>query len=400
MGITINNIRTILTAPDGVNLVVVKVETSEPELYGVGCATFTHRYLSVVSEINNYLKPFLIGKDPLCTEDIWQSSMGSGYWRNGPILNNAIAGIDMALWDIKGRMAKLPLYQLIGGKCREGVLSYTHVRGNNKQQVIEMAHQRLEEGFTNLRCHTDQFKEPFISLDKPYNSKPGQYFDPNIYMKFTLEMFEDLRNEFGWDIGLIHDVHERLSPIDAINFSKEMERFKLIFLEDVLPPEHIRWLQMLRNQSSTPIAIGELFSNPNEWIDIIKNQFIDYIRIHISQLGGITPALKLLAFCNVFGIRSAWHGPKDITPIGQAVNIHLDMSCPNFGIQEWFSDYSDEMLDVFPDAPIRIGKYLYISDKPGIGTDIDEKKALKYKCDGKITNWTNTRLVDGTSVRP
>lgn len=400
MAIVITNVKAVLTAPEGVNLVAVKVETSEPGLYGVGCATFTQRYLAVATVIEEYLKPLLIGKDPLRTEDLWQSLMGSSYWRNGPVLNNALSGVDIALWDIKGKLANMPLYQLLGGKCREGALAYTHVRGSSIERVLEIAQQKLEDGYLNLRCHTDEFREPYCEMNKPLGASDGAYYDPKVYMRATLDMFEQLRQHFGWDIGLCHDVHERLFPNDAANFAKEMEKIKLVFLEDPLPPEQVGWFEVLRQQTTIPIAVGELFNNPNEWINLISRRLIDYIRLHITQIGGITPARKVIALCDTFGVRTAWHGPSDITPIGHAVNIHLDLASPNFGIQEWLKDLEEPSLEVFPGAPYRKKGFLYVNENPGIGVDIDEKAAAKYPCVNTLPKWTMTRLPDGTSVRP
>ena len=335
MNVTIRDIKTICCAPQKINLVTVKVETSEPGLYGVGCATFAHRHMAVETVIEKYLKPYLIGRNVADIEDIWQSIQGMSYWRNGPVLNNALSGVDMALWDIKGKMAGMPLYDLFGGKCRTGVPCYTHAEGNTIEECIERVENLKNKGYRYIRAQLGGYGGRENGFVPPKNAPDGCYYDPKVYMDKTIELFERLREKFGWDLGLFHDVHERLRPIEAVAFSKEMEKYKLLFLEDCLSPEQIGWFKQIRNHCVTPLAMGELFNNPNEWVSLITEREIDYIRIHLSQIGGITPARKVIALCDAFGVRTAWHGPIDLTPIGHAVNIHLDMSSPNFGIQEW-----------------------------------------------------------------
>lgn len=402
----ITNVKTILTAPGGVNLVVVKVETSEPGLYGLGCATFTQRCHVVAKAIDQYLKPFLIGKDPQRIEDIWNTAYVNSYWRNGPVLNNALAGVDMALWDIKGKLANMPLYQLFGGKVREAATAYVHADGRDIAEVTENVGILIEQGYRYIRCQMGLYGGEMGSMAtrsqtiiKPKGALEGEYYDPKQYMRSIYKLFEHLRLTFGYDIGFLHDVHERLAPIDAVNMAKQMQQFDLFFLEDILPPEQTEWLRMVRNHSSVPIAIGELFNNPHEWMNLISNRLIDYIRIHISQIGGITPARKLAALCEAFGVRIAWHGPEDLSPIGHAVNVHLDLSCMNFGIQEW-TILPDAIYEVFDGCPEVRNGYIYINDKPGIGVDINEKAASKYPCKDIMPTWTLARLPDGTPAKP
>jgi mannonate dehydratase len=397
--IKITNVKAILTAPEGVNLVVVKVETSEPGLYGVGCATFTQRYLTVASAIEDYLKPFLIGKDVHNIEDIWQSSMVSGYWRNGPEFNNAISGVDMALWDIKGKIANLPLYQLFGGKSRQGAALYRHAEGDTKEEVADNVRKYLDEGYRYVRCQLGGYGGKNQKLIKPENSADGAYYDPKIYMRSVVEMFDYLRGEFGWEVEFIHDVHERLSPIDAVGFAKRLEPYQLFFLEDALPPEQIEWYRNIRQHTTTPIAMGELFNNPNEWMPLITNRLIDFIRIHVSQIGGITPARKIEAACEMFGIQTAWHGPADVSPVGHAANVHMNISSPNFGIQEYYG-FSEQIREVFPGCPETRNGFVYPNNRPGLGIDIDEEKAKEYPCHNELPQWTLARLPDGTSVTP
>lgn len=395
--ITIRDVKVIPTAPRDINLVAVKVLTSEPDLYGVGCATFTQRSNTVVEAIEDYIKPLVIGKPVLNTEDMFQYLYGSSYWRNGPVLNNAISGIDEALWDIKGKIAGLPVYQLLGGKCRFGIAAYAHADGTTKEEAEENARKLVEQGYKYIRVQQNTYGGETLT-DLPSGAPEGTYYDPKQYMKTTLTLFDHIRQKLGHDVELIHDVHERLSPIDAINFAREMEAFHLFFLEDLFSPEQLEWFSKVRRLSSVPLAMGELFNNPHEWKTLIVNQNIDFIRIHTSQIGGITAGKKMAVFCEPFGIRTAWHGPGDITPIGVAANIAIDISTPNFGIQE-FDGFSEAECEVFPGCPEFRDGFLYPSEKPGLGIDINEKAAAKYPCRYHHNKWLWARLTDGTCVR-
>ncbi|EJU0547892.1 starvation-sensing protein RspA, partial [Salmonella enterica] len=233
----------------------------------------------------------------------------------------------------------------------------------------------------------------------PRSKTPGIYFDPDAYAKSVPRLFDHLRNKLGFGIEFIHDVHERVTPVTAINLAKTLEQYQLFYLEDPVAPENIDWLKMLRQQSSTPISMGELFVNVNEWKPLIDNRLIDYIRCHVSTIGGITPAKKLAVYSELNGVRTAWHGPGDISPVGVCANMHLDLSSPNFGIQE-YTPMNDALRDVFPGCPEIDHGYAYLNDKPGLGIDIDEAKAAKYPCEGGIPSWTMARTPDGTASRP
>ncbi len=401
--IRIRDIKVFVTAPRGINLVVVKVETSEPELFGVGCATFTWRHKVVVSAIEEYLTPMLKGKSVHEIEDIWQMAMGSSYWRNGPVLNNAISGVDEALWDIKGKLADMPLYSLLGGKSREGVAVYRHADGSCIEEVKENINKYMEEGVQYIRCHMGTYGGNFDGKSQqiisPKNAPSGSYYHPKKYMRSVVELFDKVRSDIGWEVELLHDVHERLSIADTLTFAKEMEAFKLFFLEDSLPPEFVEYFKTLKHHTTTPLAMGELFTNPVEWKTVVQNQWVDYIRIHISDIGGITPARKVANFCEAFNVNTAWHGPSDLSPIGMAAQIHLDMNVHNFGIQE-FQGYDERELEVFPGAPYLENGYAYLNDLPGIGVTFDEEKSKKYPPVEMDYNWALSRLPDGTAVRP
>lgn len=397
--VTIRNVQVILTQPGKSRLVIVKISTSEPGLYGIGCATFTQRIHAVQAAIEKHLKPFLIGRDVDRIEEIWQMSMVHGYWRNGPVLNNAISGVDQALWDIKGKRAGMPVYQLLGGKSREAAAVYVHADGRDPQEVEENARRFMEQGYQFIRVQMGGYGGKKIGRAKPDNAPDGNYFDPRAYSRHMIKMIEYVRAQLGDEIELVHDIHERLHPIDAVQFAKDVEPFKLFFLEDALAPEDIGWFKRIRQQSATPLAMGELFNNPHEWQRLISERLIDFIRMHISQIGGITPARNAAIFANMFGIRTAWHGPSDTSPVGHAANLHLDLWAPNFGVQEWYCPPEID-YEMFPGLPQVRDGYLYPNELPGLGIDIDEKLAAQYPCEDIVEQWTQTRLPDGSAVRP
>lgn len=398
--ITIRNIRAIITAPAGLNLIVVKVETSEPELYGLGCATFAYRHLAVKSVIEEYLKPLLVGRDVSRIEDIWQLCNFNGYWRNGPIANNAVSGVDMALWDIKGKMARMPVYQLLGGKCRDGVPVYRQTGGSSLSEIIENVQKWKEQGMRHLRIQWGGGYSGKRSAEgSPPDIQPGIYLDNGEYIRNTVRMFEGIRARLGDEMEFCHDVHERIAPVDAVRLARLLEPYRLFFLEDAFSPEQGEWLRICRQQCCTPIAQGELFNHPSEWQNLIAERLIDFIRVHISQIGGLTPARKLAIFSEQYGVRTAWHGPGDVSPVGHACNLHLDFASSNLGIQEW-TGFTEETCAVFPGCPWVEKGYAYVSDTAGFGIDIDEKEAAKYPPEADVVTWTQTRLTDGTFQRP
>lgn len=400
--LTIRDVRVILTAPrpspQG-RLVVVKIETSEPGLYGLGCATFTQRHLAVRSAVEDYLRPLLIGKDPQRIEDIWQTAYQHSYWRNGPITNNALSGVDMALWDLKGKVANLPVYELLGGKCREAAAIYRHADGRDASEVVENVQALLAQGYRHIRCQLGGYGGLSPTRRSPAGALPGAYFDPDTYARSVPPLFERVRAAVGPEVELLHDIHKRLVPIEAVRLAKALEPYRLFFLEDPLPPEQLAWFATIRQQSATPLAMGELFTNPNEWMPLITQRLIDFIRVHISTIGGLTPARKLAILCEAFGVRTAWHGPGDVSPVGHAANLHLDLASSNFGVQEW-SGFTDAEREVFPGCPEARDGYLYPNDRPGLGVDLDERAAAKYPCPDGPLDWTQARTPDGTAARP
>jgi len=405
----IRDISVIATEPAGVRLVVVKITTDQDGLYGYGCATFTQRADLVVDAVNRYLKPLLLGRPTDGIEDLWQAMYNSSYWRNGPVLNNAISGVDQALWDIKGRQAGMPVYELLGGKCRRGAMIYSHAAGREISETLDEARKIMSRGIKAVRL---QVGVPGMaaygasSAPATKSTEPDQLQDPVFeskpYVQRTLALFEAARKELGPDVELLHDVHERVSPRLAVQFAKDMEQFRMFFLEDALSPENIDYFRQIRAQCATPLAMGELFNNPHEWTSLIRDSVIDFIRVHVSQAGGLTPALKLARLAEAFNVRTAWHGPGDVSPIGHCANVTLDLVCYNFGIQEWTFP-NEAVQEVFTGYPVVKDGYVLANEKPGWGVEIDEKAAAKYPFGIHEKNkwnggWGIVRREDGTVI--
>jgi mannonate dehydratase len=410
----ITDIKTILTAPNRTRLVIVKVLTSEPGLYGLGCATFTQRAFAVQTAVEKYLKPFLTGRSALEIEDIWQASYVSSYWRNGPVLFNAMSGVDMALWDIKGKRANMPVYQLLGGKCRMGAACYVHARGRDIKEVEDNARQAMARGYRHVRVQVsvpgmatygaagDTGRTEPTAPGASGPTEPKAIWEPVPYLRMLPKLFEHLRSSLGEEVELLHDVHERISPSQAVALCKELEKYHLFFLEDPLPPEEKDHFRLIRQQSSVPLAMGELFNTQQEYVPLIAERLIDYIRIHISQIGGLSMARKVAALCEFFGVKTAWHGPSDCSPVGHAAGLALELASYNFGIHEG-NAFPSETRAVFPGCPEIKDGFMYANEAPGLGIDIDEKLAARYPVTENPSfdyRWGTTRRRDGTVIRP
>jgi mannonate dehydratase len=406
----IKEIRCIRTRFDS-SWTIVKVITDQPGLYGIGSANDFFNPKAVIAVIEELLAPRLIGQEAGNIEDNWQMMYTSGYWRNGSTLSTAMGGIDMALWDIKGKEAGMPVYKLLGGACRSAVPCYAHAGGNDYMELEEDVQRYIEEGYSVIRCQLGTYGGGgFLEAaraglpDQPWIPSSGYVFDEEAYLENIPIMFEKLRARFGYGIKLTHDVHEHLSPQAAVILSKRLEPFRLFFLEDVLPPEQTDWFRQIRMQSTTPQAIGELFTNPHEWLPLVKEGLIDFIRMRVSKAGGITPCRKIAAVCEAFGVRTAWQEGGDNDPVNQAAAMHLDMAVWNFGIQEE-NHFRQEEQDVFPGIALLKGGYLYANDLPGLGIDIDEEKAgqligERWKSAFYHNPYPIDRKADGTIVRP
>ncbi|MBO9636924.1 enolase C-terminal domain-like protein [Siphonobacter aquaeclarae] len=399
----IKSVKAIATAPQGSNLIVVKVETTEPGLYGLGCATFTQRAATVVVAINTYLNELCVGRDVDNIEDMWQAAYVSSYWRNGPVLNNALSGLDQALWDIKGKRANMPVYQLLGGKVRFAIPCYTHAGANTPEGTAEHVQKIMEQGYKYVRIQQGGYGAVGSTADKPDFKEAGfgmdsdNYMNVRTYLKSVPNLFNVVRKRCGDEVELLHDIHERVQPMEAINLIKSVEEYRPFFIEDPFSPENMGWFKQLRASTSVPIAMGELFNNINEFREPMANQWFDFIRIHVSQIGGITPAMKVARLGEFFNIRTAWHGPGDVSPVGHSAHAHIDLAVWNFGIQEAVS-FNEKTQAVFSGCPTMKNGYMSVNEAPGLGVDIDEKEAAKYPISTK-SNW-QVRKVDGTLIRP
>jgi len=404
--VKIKSIKAIATAPAGSNLIVVKVETTEPGLYGLGCATYTQRAFPVVTAIEKYMNEFCVGRDADNIEDMWQAFYVSSYWRNGPVLNNALSGLDQALWDIKGKRAGMPVYQLLGGKTRFAVPLYAHANGRSNEQIIESVKRFMSQGFKHVRIQSGSYgagigegsKTPEFKAEG-FGAQSDGFMDEQHYVRSTIKLFEAVRKEVGDEVELLHDVHERVQPMELIYMCRQLEQYRPFFIEDPLSPENTHWWKQLRASTSVPFAMGELFNNINEFVDPMVNHYFDFIRIHISQIGGITPAMKVARLGEWFNVRTAWHGPGDVSPVGHAANAHIDLAVWNFGIQEGGYFFRDTEKAVFPGCPTNKNGYMYINEAPGLGVDIDEKEAAKFPINNRAPGWT-VRRYDGTIIRP
>ena len=401
--VKIKSVKAIATAPEGINLIIVKVETTEPGLYGLGCATFTQRAAVVVTAINTYLAEFCVGKDVDNIEDMWNSFYVSSYWRNGPVLNNVISGLDEALWDIKGKRANMPVYQLLGGKSRFAVECYEHANGKTPEEVATDVQKYMAMGFRHVRIQQGGYGGTGANSQKPdfkeagYGYENDQYMNEQAYLRSVPKMFETVRKVCGDEVELLHDIHERPQPIDVINMIKQLEPYRPYFLEDPFSPENMEWFKQLRATTSVPIAMGELFNNINEFKLPMVNQYFDFIRVHVSQIGGISPAMKIARLGEYFNIRTAFHGPGDVSPVGHACHAHVDLAIHNFGIQEAVH-FSDKLQTIFTGCPAMKNGYMFVNEVPGHGVDINEKEAAKYPIVTK-SNW-QVRKRDGTIITP
>ncbi len=397
----ITNVKVVVTCP-GRNYVLVKIETDDG-LYGWGDATLNGRELAPATLLSEHIAPLLIGMDPDRIEDIHQYLSRGSYWRGGPIQMTAIAGVDMALWDIKGKRAGLPVYSLLGGKSREGALAYSHASGRDHKEVEERVLALIEKGFKVVRA---QIAITGTGLKGTYGVETGartegspevETWEPGPYLRAVPKLFDYLRSNLPDNIELFHDVHERLTPIEAARLAKELEPYHLFFLEDALRPEHQESFRLIRQHTTTPLAMGELYFNKYECLPVITEQLIDFIRCDLGHCGGISEARKIAAIAEPFAVKTAWHGPGDIGPIVHAANVHLDYFVPNFGVQEMVF-FDDQVQEVVTGGPTFEGGYLHVSDAPGLGTDVNEAAAAKYpyqrsylpttrRLDGSVHDW-------------
>jgi len=400
----ITSAKVILTSP-GRNFVTLKVFTNEG-IYGLGDATLNGMEKAVVTYLEEYCIPAIIGKDPANTEDIWHYFYKGVYWKRGAVSMTAVSAIDMALWDIKGKALNTPLYNLLGGKSREKVLVYAHANGKDLNDTIEKTGIEIEKGFKAVRIqsgipgieHTygvPKGKEAYEPAEK--GLPKTDYWDTSKYLNFIPGVFEKVREVYGQDIHLLHDVHHRCTPIEAARLAKELEPFHLFWLEDAVTGELQEGLRLVRKHSTTPLAIGEVFNSVYDYTTLITEQLIDYIRMPIVHGGGITHLKKVAAFASIYHINTGFHGATDLSPVNLAAALHFNTAINNFGIQEYMP-HQEIVNEVFKTNYRFENGFLSIDDTSGIGVDIDEDSAAKFpyamaclpvnrKSDGTMFYW-------------
>jgi mannonate dehydratase len=391
----------VITCCPGRNFVTLKIETDEG-LTGLGDATLNGRELSVASYLSDHLIPCLVGRDPHQIEDIWQYLYKGAYWRRGPVTMSAIAAVDTALWDIKAKAAGLPLYQLLGGKSRAAVMVYGHANGRDIAETGDAVAAYVEEGYRAIRAQSG-----IPGLEKVYGIGRGQtFYEPaekglppettwstERYLDYAPKLFEALRDRFGFEPHLLHDVHHRLTPIEAGRLGKALEPYRLFWIEDPTPAENQEAFRLIRHHTVTPIAVGEVFNTIHDCKDLIQEQLIDYIRTTVVHAGGISHLRKIAALAELYQIRTGSHGATDLSPVCMGAALHFDIAVPNFGIQEYMR-HTPETDAVFPHAYTFERGYLYPGDAPGHGVEIDEALAAKYPYDPAYL--PVARLEDGT----
>ncbi len=396
----ISDIKVIISCP-GRNFVTVKI-TTEDGIYGIGDATLNGRELAVAAYLEEHVNPCLLGRDASRIEDIWQFLYRGCYWRRGPVTMTAIAAIDTALWDIKAKAANMPLYQLLGGKSREGVMVYGHANGEDIEETCDEVAKYIDLGYRAIRAQSG-----VPGLDSTYGVAGDKMFyepaDASLptenswstekYLQHVPRLFDKLREQFGFDYHLLHDTHHRLTPNEAAQLGKSLEEFRLFWLEDTVPAENQEGFRLIRQHTTTPLAVGEVFNTVWDCKDLIQQQLIDYIRCTVVHAGGITHLRRIADLAALYHVRTGCHGATDLSPVCMGAALHFDSWVPNFGIQEYMR-HTEETDAVFPHDYYFENGYLYPGNTPGHGVDIDEKLAEKFPY--KRAYLPVNRLQDGT----
>jgi mannonate dehydratase len=393
-----------ITSP-GRNFVTLKIETDEG-IYGLGDGTLNGRELAVASYLTEHVIPCLIGRDPSQTEDIWQYLYRGAYWRRGPVTMSAIAAVDVALWDIKGKALNTPVYNLLGGKSRDGVLVYAHANGSDIEEAADDVARHIDLGYLAVRAQSG-IPGLASTYGVPKNRQPYEpagrglpkesAWSTEKYLRHVPRLFAKLRGQCGEDVHLLHDCHHRLTPIEAARLGKDLEPFRLFWLEDPTPAELQENFRLIRQHTTTPLAVGEVFNSLWDAQDLIRNQWIDYIRMSIVHAGGLTHMKKVADFAAVYNVRTGCHGATDLSPVTMAAALHFGLAVHNFGIQEHMP-HTAETDAAFPHQYSFSGGYMHPGDAPGLGVDLDEALAAKYpyqraylpinrKLDGTLFDW-------------
>ena len=404
----IEHAEVIVTSPNR-NYVTLRI-TTDDGLVGLGDATLNGRELSVVSYLADHIVPLLIGRDAAAIEDTWQFLYRSAYWRRGPVTMTAISAVDVALWDIKAKAANMPLYQLLGGASRKGLLAYGHASGKETPELFDSISSHLEQGFKAIRVQSGVpglnaiygiASAPTGTGGKRYDYEPAQRtplpaeedWDTPSYLRHLPTVFEAVRNEFGPEIPLLHDGHHRMTPIQAAKLGKSLEPYDLFWLEDCTPAENQEALRLVRQHTTTPLAIGEIFNTVWDYQTLIREQLFDYVRSSVTHAGGISHLKKIVDFAAQYQIKTGFHGPTDVSPVGMAAAMHLGLAVHNFGIQEYMK-HSPEANEVFQQSFTFTDGLLHPGDQPGLGVTLDADEAGKYPYQAAYLPFN--RLRDGT----
>ncbi|WP_433604740.1 D-mannonate dehydratase ManD [Dactylosporangium sp. CA-139114] len=392
--------RVIVTCP-GRNFVTLKIVTDDG-VTGVGDATLNGRELAVAAYLTEHVVPAIVGRDPHRIEDIWQYLYKGAYWRRGPVTMSAIAAVDTALWDIKGKVAGLPVYQLLGGRSREGVTVYGHANAETVEDVLVEVARYADLGYRAVRVQTG-----VPGLETTYGvGKDKLFYEPadaavaseatwstEAYLTHVPGVFARVREEFGPRLKLLHDVHHRLTPIEAARLGKSLEPHSLTWMEDPVPAELQEGFRLIRQHTTTPIAVGEVFNTVWDCETLVREQLIDYIRATVVHAGGITHLRRIFDLAGLYHVRTGSHGATDLSPVCMSAALHLDLAVPNFGLQEYMR-HTPETDAVFPHGYHFEGGYLHPSEAPGLGVDIDESLAAQYPY--RPAALPVNRLLDGT----
>jgi mannonate dehydratase len=396
----ITDAKVIVCSP-GRNFVTLKVGT-EDGIHGLGDATLNGRELAVASYLTDHVIPVLIGRDARRIEDTWQYLYRGAYWRRGPVTMSAIAAVDTALWDIKGKSLNAPLYQLLGGRSRDAVLVYGHASGSDIEDTVKAVAEYCALGYKAIRAQSG-----IPNLKSTYGVGRGKmYYEPaeagapvenqwstELYLNFVPRLFARLRREFGPDLQLLHDAHHRLTPIEAARLGRSLEPHHLFWLEDPVPAELQESFRLIRQHTTTPLAVGEVFNSIHDCQQLIEEQLIDYVRTTVVHAGGITQLRRIASLADLYHVRTGSHGATDLSPVCMAAALHFDFSVPNFGIQEYMR-HTEETDRVFPHAYTFHAGVMLPGEKPGLGVDIDE--SLAAKCPYQRAYLPVNRTLDGT----
>jgi mannonate dehydratase len=426
----ITDVKVILTEVAGNRHCNVKVLTSEPGLYGVGCGTHAERPTIVGQTIEQFLKPMVVGRGVNEIEDIWQTLWVAPYWRGSVDANNAMSAVDGALWDIMGKRAGMPVYDLLGGKVRPACRMFTNAGGQSLQALEDNVREGMTRGFQHFRFGGVGDGASPLDANAPAPAAPagrgagpaaadGRAGGPGgrggrggrggggfaagrptdaVYINRLVRAYDHLRKTVGYDVELCTDVHENPTPTGSLMLAKALEQYRPFFLEDLFSPEDVAWHQRVREETAVGIAMGELFVNRNEWVPLVANRYIDFMRMHISAAGGLNMARKVAMTCEFFNVRTAWHGPANVSPVGHSVNLNIDLACYNFGIGEG-GNFSDQIKELFPGCPEIKNGLRSRNEEPGLGIDIDEKIAAKYPLTAPGSN-RGARDIDGAPRNP